>query len=240
MVREHSKRRTHVRKTTYLLIMGLAVAVMAAVLTNSERVVSAQNANSSTTMMAPEAKPTPARRSRRGRRKPAAPAADAAAAPDMAATPAATPEKKTTGRCDPTQQEQTDLSGTYTGKLKHGNEPATDATLTITGNSFSATMGGETRTGRVTAVTTCGYTAVTMMTGDATAPDPTKPPPPPLPSMSLRAKKVGDSLTLTTIPGEKEMVSFTSGSPMKAAPRKRRVSRKPKTEEPAPTPPAKQ
>src|SRR5215469_178389 len=51
---------------------------------------------------------------------------------------------KAVGRCDNTKQEQTDLSGTYTGKLKHGDAPVMDATLTITGNDFTGTMGSET------------------------------------------------------------------------------------------------
>ena len=66
-------------------------------------------------------------------------------------------------RCDNTKQEQTDLSGTYTGKLKHGDGPTVDATLTVTGNTFTGTVGNESPHGKITAVTTCGYTAVTMM-----------------------------------------------------------------------------
>src|SRR5207244_11828810 len=73
--------------------------------------------------------------------------------------------RKRTGRCDPTQQEQTDLSGTYTGRVKHGDEPVMDATLTVTGNNFTMTSGSDTHTGRITAVTTCGYTAVPVIMG---------------------------------------------------------------------------
>lgn len=114
-------------------------------------------------------------------------------------------------RCDPTKHEPADLSGTYTGKAKHGDGPTVDATLTITGNNFTMTVGSETHTGRITAVTTCGYTAVTMMTGDMTPPTPGSNPPPPNKAFSLRAKKVGDSLTLTSVPGEPEKVMFTTG-----------------------------
>jgi hypothetical protein len=114
-------------------------------------------------------------------------------------------------RCDPTKQEQTDLSGTYTGKVKHGDQPAMDATLTITGNNFTMTSGSETHSGRVTAVTTCGYTAATFMMGDMTPPAPSANPPAPNKAMSLRAKKVGNNLTLTSVPGEPEKVRFTSG-----------------------------
>lgn len=194
------------RKTIYLFTLGLVVVILAT-LAGAGLVVSAQNANSSTTMTnTAKAKP----------RKPKA-------------------KKTWTGRCDPTKQEQADLSGTYTGKARHDNEPAQDATLTITGNNFSMTSGSETHTGRVTAVTTCGYTGVTMMMGDLTPPPPGPNPPPALPAMSLRAKKVGNSLTLTSVPGEPKSVWFsTSGSGMKATARKHKA--KAKAAAPAATP----
>jgi hypothetical protein len=227
-----------VRKSTiYLYVLGLAVVVMTS-LAGAGLVVSAQNSNSSTTM-APtntaESKPTPRRR--RGRARKTMPAADATTPADtsMAAMPA--PQKKS-GRCDPTQQEQTDLSGTYTGKIKHGSEAAMDATLTISGNNVSMTSGSDTHSGRITAVTTCGYTAVTVMMGDLTPPPPGPNPPPPHKAMSLRAKKVGDSLTLTSVPGEPEMVSFTTGGAMKA-PRKHRTHRTKAKAPLAPPPPTK-
>lgn len=195
------------KSTIYLFVLGFAVVVTAP-LASAGLVVSAQNTNSSTTMapVAAKAKPKP-----RYRKK----------APAMP-------------RCDNAKQEQTDLSGTYTGKLKHGDGPGIDATLTITGNDFTGNMGSETMTGRITAVTTCGYTAVTMMAKGAPQ------------AMSLRAKKVGDSLTLTSVPGEPQMVSFTTGgASMKAKPRVRRHKPKAKastgaaTMTPAPTPKAK-
>jgi hypothetical protein len=178
-----------VRKSTiYLFVLGFAVVITAA-LASAGLVVSAQNTNSSTTMAPAAAKAKP-----RYRKK----------APAMP-------------RCDNTKQEQTDLSGTYTGKLKHGDGPAVDATLTITGNTFTGTMGNESPHGRITAVTTCGYTGVTMMMDGA----PT--------AMSLRAKKVGDNLTLTSVPGEPQMVSFTTGGTMKTMPRVRKHRAKAKT-----------
>lgn len=195
------------RKTIYLFTLGLVVVILAT-LASAGLVVSAQNTNSSTTMTN-TAKAKPSRRR----------------------------AKKTwTGRCDPAKQEQADLSGTYTGKARHGTEPAQEATLTITGNNFSMTSGSETHTGRITAVTTCGYTGVTMMMGDLTPPMPGPNPPPALPAMSLRAKKVGNSLTLTSVPGEPKSVWFsTSGSGTKAKPRKHRA----KAKTSAPAPPAK-
>jgi hypothetical protein len=182
-----------VRKSTiYLFVLGIAVVAMTA-LASAGLVVSAQNTNSSMTMA-----PTNTAAKKKPRRHKA-----------MAGMMA-------TGRCDPTKQEQTDLSGTYTGKLKHGNEAAVDAKLTITGNNFTGTMGTDTHSGRITAVTTCGYTAVTMMMEGAPR------------AMSLRAKKVGDNLTLTSVPGEQEMVTFSTRGAMKAKPRPRKHKAKAK------------
>jgi len=244
-----------VRKSTiYLFFLGIVMIVAMAC---AGLVVSAQNTNSSTTMTTDNSnsnsKPRRSGR-RRGPRKPAnananASTSDQSSNANMSSNTntgssrrrrgtrrtsttttdtasMATPKK--TGRCDPTQQEQTDLSGTYTGKAKHGSEAPADATLTITGNNFTMTSGSETHTGRITAVTTCGYTAATMMMGDLTPPTPSPNPPAALPAMSLRVKKVGDKLWLTSVPGEKMVVSFTpTGGSMKPRPRKHRA--KPKT-----------
>lgn len=202
------------KSTIYLFSLGLVVMVLTA-LASAGLVVSAQNSNSSTTMTnTGSAKKSTSRR-----------------------------VKKTTstwsGRCDPTKQEQADLSGTYTGKARHDKEPAQDATLTITGNNFTMTSGSDTHSGRITAVTTCGYTAVTMMMGDLTPPTPSPNPPAALPAMSLRAKKVGNNLTLTSVPGEPKTVWFsTSGSGK--APRKqkaKRTAKKTDTTAPAKTTP---
>ena len=172
------------KSTIYLYVLGLVVMCVVA-LASTGLVVSAQNSNSSTTMA--ESKPKPKHKK-----------------------PKANAMAKTSGRCDPTKQEQTDLSGTYTGKADHGNgQPPQDATLTITGNNFTMTSGSETHSGRITAVTTCGYIGVTMMMGDLTPPTPSPNPPAPLPAVSLRAKKVGDKLWLKSVPGEKMQVSFT-------------------------------
>jgi hypothetical protein len=164
-------------------------------------IVSAQNSNSSTTM-APANTNSP--KPRRHKPKPK-PAADTAATTET--TPAAMPRK---GRCDPNQQEQTDLSGTYTGKMKMGDEAAMDATLTITGNNFTMNAGSNTHSGRIVAVTTCGYTAVTVMPEGANH------------AHSLRAKKMGNGLTLMSVPGEPEKMMFTTGGGM-GRPRKHRT-----------------
>ena len=222
------------KSTIYLFVLGLAMVAMTA-LASAGLVVSAQNTNSSTTMAAANTNTAAKKKPRRHKAKPK-PAADAsdASTTGMAMTP------KKTGRCDPTQQEQTDLSGTYTGKVKHGDEAAMDATLTITGNNFTMAAGSDTHSGRITAVTTCGYTGVTMMMGDLTPPPPGPNPPAALPAMSLRAKKVGDRLTLTSVPGEPQKISFTSGGgAMKMKPRKHRAKAKAKTGTPPPPPPKK-
>jgi hypothetical protein len=200
------KRRRIVRKSTiYLFVLGAAI-VTAAMLASTGLVVSAQNTNSSTTMAENANMGAMKRKPRRHK-----------------------PMGAMMGRCDNTKQEQTDLSGTYTGKVKHGDEPAMDATLTINGNNFTMTGGPEPMSGRITAVTTCGYTAVTVMMGDLTPPPPGTAPPA-HPAMSLRAKKVGNSLTLRTVPGEPKMASFTTGgASMKAKPRHRTHKAKAKT-----------
>ena len=193
------------KSTTCLFI--LSVAIVIAALMSVGIAVSAQNSNSSTTMSNSNmAKPKPRRHRRRTPKAAAAMSTDA-----MATMPAAAP--KMTGRCDPNQQEQTDLSGTYTGKLKHGNDPVADATLTVTGNQFSGTMGGQTINGRIVAVTTCGYTAVTIMHEGQTR------------AMSLRAKRMGNGLTLTSVPGEPEQIMFTTGGGMMRPRKHRRMSK---------------
>jgi len=140
------------------------------------------------------------------------------------------------GRCDPMKQEQMDLSGTYSGTVNYPDANLSgNATLTITGNNFTLTAGSTTQSGRVTAVTTCGYTGVTMMFGDLTPPTPSPNPPAALPAVSLRAKKMGDRVTLMTVPGEKRAFSFgTAGKAktMNRKPRRRKSTgmAKPKTD----------
>ena len=202
------------KSTIYLYVLGLVVIIVVG-LASTGLVVSAQNANSSSTMTN-TAKPKTHK-------------------------PKKTAMAKTSGRCDPTKGEQTDLSGTYTGKANHGKgEPPQDATLTITGNNFTMTSGSETHNGRITAVTTCGYIAVTMMMGDLTPPAPSPNPPAALPAVSLRAKKVGDKLWLTSVPGEQMKVSFTptgGGGAMKKPRKHKTTTKKTDTGAPAKTTP---
>jgi hypothetical protein len=89
-------------------------------------------------------------------------------------------------------QEQTDLSGTYTGVLDcEVLGPSGETTITIAGNQVTFSDG---RTGRITATTTGGYTAVALQVGDASPGTPAK-------IVSLRARKSGDRLILTSVQG---------------------------------------
>jgi hypothetical protein len=221
-----------VRKSTiYLFVLGFAVVIVTA-LASAGLVVSAQNTNSSTTNTNSG---TMKHKPRKPRSKPKAATSDTSA--DTSSTPSATPtpRRKRTGRCDPTQQEQADLSGDYTGKVNYPDASLTgDATLNIAGNDFTLTAGATTQKGRITAVTTCGYTGATMMFGDLTPPTPSRNPPPALPAVSLRVRKMGNRVTLTSVPGEKRTFSFgTAGTGNK--PRKHKSKGKAKTDATAPT-----
>jgi len=223
-----------VRKSTiYPFYLGFAVVIVTA-LASAGLVVSAQNTNSSTTM-ANTNTGTTKHKPRKRKSKPKAATSDTSA--DTSSTPQAPPTstRKRTGRCDPTQQEQTDLSGDYTGKVNYPDASLTgDATLNIAGNDFTLTAGATTQKGRITAVTTCGYTGATMMFGDLTPPTPSRNPPPALPAVSLRVRKMGNRVTLTSVPGEKRTFSFgTAGTGNKQ--RKHKSKGKTKTDATAPT-----
>ena len=204
------------------LVIRLVVLVVSLVF-GADIYVSAQNSNSSMTMPdttmqntnSSTTTPSTGRRRRRRRRSAAAamPNTTPACGPMDSTTPAgggmpaATPVRY--GRCDPNVQEQTDLSGTYTGTVNYSEGGLSgDATLTITGNDFTVTSGSSTQEGRVVAVTTCNYTAVTMMFGKSQMTAASGPQPPPLPAVSLRAKKTGKGITLTSV--EKREFSFMS------------------------------
>lgn len=117
--------------------------------------------------------------------------------------PAQTPAPaQTKASMSPT--EQPDLSGTYAGTFTcDALGLSGDTTLTITGNQFTTADG---KTGRIVASKTGGYTAVALQTGDvptgamaatgATKPGATAPM-----IVSLRARKSGNSLTLTPAAG---------------------------------------
>jgi hypothetical protein len=113
------------------------------------------------------------------------------------------PQKPSSVRTDPptvgANMMQTDLSGTYAGTFKCEALGLTgDTTLTINGNEFTTADG---KTGRIVASTTGGYTAVALQTGGtgpAAAPT----------IVSLRARKSGNRLTLTSAGGPAQKCSF--------------------------------
>ncbi|HYH86469.1 MAG TPA: hypothetical protein VEX60_13535 [Pyrinomonadaceae bacterium] len=174
----------------YLVVLLFAVFT-SAVFVFADFGALAQNANSSTTEDASvqNENTTPPRRGRRrGRRRAAVRAVDIAV---------------DTGATSP--GEQTDLSGTYTGHvtMTGGHEMETDGTLTITGNQFSLEGGGMTHSGRIYAVTTRGYTGVSMYFSDMTDSATNTP----VVAMG-RARKRGDRLSITRVPGARTTITF--------------------------------
>lgn len=104
-----------------------------------------------------------------------------------------------------------DLSGTYHGTVAYpdGNLNGT-ATLTITGKEFTlAIEGGETVTGRISAVNTRGYIGATLRFGDRTESD--KVASTPIPQVSVRARKMGMNLSLMSVPEDTRKFSFVPG-----------------------------
>jgi hypothetical protein len=187
------------KKRSILYLVVLACAVFTAVtVATADLSALAQNTNSSTTddtsMQNSNENATPTRRGRRGRRGRRVvrvAAADAnVAADDTSSTAGDT---------------QTDLSGTYTGKLKMtgSHEMEGDGTITITGNNVVVEVGGMTHSGRIFAVTTRGYTGVTMAFQDMqdTATNTNL-------IVMARARKRGDRLTLTPVPGARNVIAF--------------------------------
>ena len=124
-------------------------------------------------------------------------------------SPAPTPQTQTPQTTTPRTNmaaEQTDLSGTYAGTFNCDALGLTgDTTLTITGNQFTTADG---KSGRIVASTTGGYTAVALQTGDvATAATATTATAPTI--VSLRARRRGNSLTLTPVAGSTMECRFT-------------------------------
>jgi hypothetical protein len=104
------------------------------------------------------------------------------------------------------QTTQTDLSGTYAGTFNCDSLGLTgDTTMTVNGNEFTLADG---RTGRIVASTTGGYTAVALQltptaTATGAAPATTTPQ-----VVSMRARKSGKRLTLTSVGGTTMKCSF--------------------------------
>jgi hypothetical protein len=98
------------------------------------------------------------------------------------------------------QTQSTDLSGTYSGVLNCPDAGVTgDTTLTITGDRFTLANG---TSGRITSATTHGYTAVAMQFGEMPTTPATSGTPVATPkTVSFRAKKSRDRLTLSPVSG---------------------------------------
>lgn len=184
------------RLSSFLFVVFLAILAAGFEFLALAQESTNQNAAADTTTK----KSTPTRR-RRGRRHRAANtnmAADATTPAAGAEVPLATA---------PAASEQTDLSGTYTGTFDCGDAGVTGpTTLTVTGNQFTLADG---KTGRIVASTTHGYTGVAMQFGEVVMPAPGQPANAPPTIVSMRARKSGDRLVLTTVEGASHVCSFT-------------------------------
>jgi hypothetical protein len=191
-------------KLRYLVVLLFAAFAITA-LVSADFGALAQNANSSTTGddSAQNANMTTTpRHGRRGRRRGRRRAATAAT---VTATEASMSGAMQSGDVS---GEQTDLSGTYTGHvmMSGGHDMDGDGTLTITGNTFSLESGGMTHNGRVYAVTTRGYTGASFYFPDimnSTTNTPVV--------ANVRARKSGDRLWLTPVPGASTKMMFGTG-----------------------------
>ena len=144
------------------------------------------------------------RRRRRGRRGTATAAPDANVSTDANVSPDPGTTTDTTNLGGGTDE---DLSGTYTGNvtMTGGHEMSGPGTLTITGNSFTLESGGMTHNGRIRAVTTRGYTGASLWFTDITDTATNTPL-----VASVRARKSGDRLTLSPVPGARNRLTFAS------------------------------
>ena len=92
-----------------------------------------------------------------------------------------------------------DLSGTYTGTINYPDGGMTgEATLTLTGNTFTITAGSATQNGTLSARSWPGYTALSMRFGDTL----------PATIISTRAWHKGNNLRIQSVRGETRVFSF--------------------------------
>jgi len=101
-----------------------------------------------------------------------------------------------------------DLSGTYSGNITvtGAHEMSGPATITIAGDQVTIEGQGMSHKGRISAVTTRGYTGATMYFPDVMDSATNTPL-----GISARARHSGNSLTLTPLAGVRNGISFTSG-----------------------------
>lgn len=178
-----------------------------------------QNTNSSTTEEATQEANTNAnmsaprrgrgRRGRRGTRRPAATATttDAGTAADTTTDTTAETTAADDAQANDMSGEQTDLSGTYTGRvtMTGGHEMSGEGTLTITGNTFTLAVDAMTHNGRVYAVTTRGYVGAAFYFSDVTDSTTNTPV-----VANVRARKSGERLSLSPVPGSRTRLTFGS------------------------------
>ena len=183
------------RLITFFFVIFMAISAA-----GFEFLVSAQESTNQNAAVDTSTKKATASRRRRARRT-------RAAKVDMA-TDATTPAAAETPAAAATEaSEQTDLSGTYTGTFECTDAGVTGpTTLTITGNQFTTADG---KSGRIVATTTHGYTGVAMQFGEVVMPAPGQPANTPPTIVSMRARKSGDRLVLTTVEGASHVCSFT-------------------------------
>ena len=189
------------RSLRFLLVL-LFAAFSSAALVLVDAGALGQNANSSTTEESVQndnanMAPRP-RRGRRGRRR----------APVQVVNEIAViaPVAQDDSRGD-LSGERADLSGNYAGRLvmTGGHEMSGAATLTITGNTFQLEGEGMNHGGRVYAITTRGYTGAAFYFTDLTDPVSHT-----ALVANVRARKSGDRLTLTPVPGSRNRMTFTT------------------------------
>jgi len=170
------------------------------------------------------------RRGRRGRRRaPAATTGDTTGTDATTGTDVGAGATQTGGGTGDVSGEQTDLSGTYTGHvtMTGGHEMNGEATLTITGNQFTLASEGMTHNGRVTAVTTRGYTGASFFFTDLTDSTTNTPV-----VATVRARRMGDRLSLSPVPGARTRMTFAPGGGAGGGRRGRRGRRSPTVTEP--------
>ncbi|HYN84986.1 MAG TPA: hypothetical protein VER32_07025 [Pyrinomonadaceae bacterium] len=101
---------------------------------------------------------------------------------------------------------QEDLSATCTGRLTMtgGHEMSSnDATITITGNTFTLTADGMTHSGRIYAVNTRRYIGAALIFTDLTDPVTNTPL-----ACSVRVRRTGTRLSATPVPGARNRLTF--------------------------------
>ncbi|HEX8458606.1 MAG TPA: hypothetical protein VF656_15005 [Pyrinomonadaceae bacterium] len=153
------------------------------------------------------------RRGRRGRRGRRPAATDASTAGDTTGATTPTTGDTTGGGTQTggggslpgmgTFGDVADLSGTYTGTINYAEGGMTgEATLTLTGNTFTITAGSATQNGTYSARSWPGYTALSMRFGDTL----------PATIVSTRAWHRGRTLRIQSVRGESRAFSFNGRS----------------------------